>query len=644
MTNVHGISVSGGSFPAEIWRRFMDPALAGLPARDFPEPAQPVVFQHVAARAVALSYDPYYVAPPRPRRRRDRGRPRRRRLPPKDASAREAGHAAKAPAAGVRRRELVRRPGAAAERRPSRRAVSSERRRSPRASPRPASSGSRPRSRGATARRSSRATAASPTRGRPGSSSSCSSPRSRATSPGSLLLRRGVRSRSAPRSSSRRRCSSSRSASPLLLSTDAWTYWGYGWIAAEGGGNPYVDPPSDFPESPAAPYLGADWRDTTSVYGPAFTLVSEPVARVAGSSADAAAWLFKSLAAARRARGDRRASRGARGGPRSRPRSSAGTPCWRSTRAGGGHNDALVGALVATAVALGVHRRATCERRGVGARGARQVGAARLLRARRARRARPARVRTGARGVRRDRSSSAGALATWRYGLDWLGALGPLADNAVRRTSYALPSRLEQLGVPARRRPRRSRSPLLAVGLAWLARDALARRRAARARRLPRARDDPLPRRLVPRVGGAARGAGGRRPASLASPRSRSRRTCCRRRSRSEPEHDDPVLRRTPARKRPLARSAAYATRERAPVRPPGRGSSGARRSTATHVALPEHREAEDAASFGQVRSERVRRAHRRVRRDQPRTPARRHRRGAPTTCSRVARSEPNGT
>ena len=45
MTNVHGISVSGGSFPAQIWRRFMDPALAGLPAREFPEPAQPVVFQ-----------------------------------------------------------------------------------------------------------------------------------------------------------------------------------------------------------------------------------------------------------------------------------------------------------------------------------------------------------------------------------------------------------------------------------------------------------------------------------------------------------------------------------------------------------------------------------------------------------------------
>src|SRR4029453_10213797 len=63
-------------------------------------------------------------------------------------------------------------------------------------------------------------------------------------------------------------------AAPLLLSTDAWTYWGYGWIAAEGG-NPYPAPPSAFPESPAAPYLGAAWHDTTSVYGPVFTLVSD---------------------------------------------------------------------------------------------------------------------------------------------------------------------------------------------------------------------------------------------------------------------------------------------------------------------------------------------------------------------------------
>jgi penicillin-binding protein 1A len=66
MTNVHGISVSGGSFPAQIWRRFMEPALARLPARDFPAPRQPVTFETWHRGPWALSYDPYYYRPPAP--------------------------------------------------------------------------------------------------------------------------------------------------------------------------------------------------------------------------------------------------------------------------------------------------------------------------------------------------------------------------------------------------------------------------------------------------------------------------------------------------------------------------------------------------------------------------------------------------
>ena len=65
MTNVHGISVSGGSFPAEIWRRFMEPALAGAPSRGFRSPARPVSFVDWQRGPLSLSYDPYYVAPSR---------------------------------------------------------------------------------------------------------------------------------------------------------------------------------------------------------------------------------------------------------------------------------------------------------------------------------------------------------------------------------------------------------------------------------------------------------------------------------------------------------------------------------------------------------------------------------------------------
>jgi membrane peptidoglycan carboxypeptidase len=37
MTNVHGISVAGGTFPATIWRLFMEEAIGSTPERDFPE-------------------------------------------------------------------------------------------------------------------------------------------------------------------------------------------------------------------------------------------------------------------------------------------------------------------------------------------------------------------------------------------------------------------------------------------------------------------------------------------------------------------------------------------------------------------------------------------------------------------------------
>src|SRR5438132_3699197 len=73
---------------------------------------------------------------------------------------------------------------------------------------------------------------------------------------------------------------------PLLLSTDAWTYWDYGRLASVHGLNPYRADPEQARGDPAFRYVGAAWRDTTSVYGPAFTLASEPLARAAGTSAD----------------------------------------------------------------------------------------------------------------------------------------------------------------------------------------------------------------------------------------------------------------------------------------------------------------------------------------------------------------------
>ncbi len=45
MTSVHGISVSGGSFPAEIWNLFVSRALGPTPVADFPLPKQQPVYR-----------------------------------------------------------------------------------------------------------------------------------------------------------------------------------------------------------------------------------------------------------------------------------------------------------------------------------------------------------------------------------------------------------------------------------------------------------------------------------------------------------------------------------------------------------------------------------------------------------------------
>ena len=60
MTSVHGISVAGGTFPATIWRLFMEEAIGSTPERDFPEPLSEPIWhpftpgQYAGARAADL--------------------------------------------------------------------------------------------------------------------------------------------------------------------------------------------------------------------------------------------------------------------------------------------------------------------------------------------------------------------------------------------------------------------------------------------------------------------------------------------------------------------------------------------------------------------------------------------------------------
>ncbi|HST25302.1 MAG TPA: PBP1A family penicillin-binding protein [Gaiellaceae bacterium] len=63
MTDVHGIAVAGGTFPAQIWHAFMQPALASVQPQDWPEPKQLPTWKPFQRGRYALSYVPSYLQP-----------------------------------------------------------------------------------------------------------------------------------------------------------------------------------------------------------------------------------------------------------------------------------------------------------------------------------------------------------------------------------------------------------------------------------------------------------------------------------------------------------------------------------------------------------------------------------------------------
>jgi hypothetical protein len=211
------------------------------------------------------------------------------------------------------------------------------------------------------------------------------------------------------------------------------------------GGNPYEDEPSDYPRDPAFPRMGAQWRDTTTVYGPAFTLAAEGHAATVGDSPPVAAWLYKALAAIAMVALAALAARLS-----SRPAFAAAFVGWNPLLAlhfaGGGHNDAWMMALVLAALALAASGR----RHLAGAAWAASIALKWLplvFLPLRALEARAEGRRLGHVGFAVTAALLV-AIATWRYGTAWIRAFGPLADNLRDQARYSIPNRLAQLGLP----------------------------------------------------------------------------------------------------------------------------------------------------------------------------------------------------
>jgi alpha-1,6-mannosyltransferase len=147
---------------------------------------------------------------------------------------------------------------------------------------------------------------------------------------------------------------------PLLLSRDVNAYAAYGRTYALYGSNPYVEPPSAFPADPFARAGPGPWRDTPSLYGPAFTLVSAGIARGFDGSPGATIAAFKVLAGGAVAVAVLLVARAARIGQPGREALAAAAlglnPVVVVHTVGGGHNEGMIVALLAGALVVAVAR------------------------------------------------------------------------------------------------------------------------------------------------------------------------------------------------------------------------------------------------------------------------------------------------
>ena len=143
-------------------------------------------------------------------------------------------------------------------------------------------------------------------------------------------------------------------ATPLLLSKDAFLYWGEARVVTAHHANPYRATPADFPMDPAFTHVSESWRAQPTPYGPAWVAVGAVPALVAGRSARRAELGYRVLALAAVLAAIVLVARRTR---------SAGavaflgwSPLLALHFAGGGHSDAVMMVLVLAAVAAGTRR------------------------------------------------------------------------------------------------------------------------------------------------------------------------------------------------------------------------------------------------------------------------------------------------
>jgi hypothetical protein len=144
-------------------------------------------------------------------------------------------------------------------------------------------------------------------------------------------------------------------AAPLLLSKDAFLYWGEARVLVTHHANPYRSSPADYPGDPSTPLVSESWRGEPAPYGPAWEVAAAAPAALVGGSRHAAELAYRVLSVL--------ALLGCLAIVAVRTRSPAAvaflgwSPLLALHYAGGGHGDALMMVLVLGALVSGTTAR-----------------------------------------------------------------------------------------------------------------------------------------------------------------------------------------------------------------------------------------------------------------------------------------------
>lgn len=142
------------------------------------------------------------------------------------------------------------------------------------------------------------------------------------------------------------------SAGPVLLSTDVFSYIAYARMGVVHGVNPYLHGPQAIVSDPVYHYVGHDWKQVASAYGPLYTLLSYPLGLlgVVGALWAMKLWALAAAAATLVLTWRCALARGL--DPRFALLAVGANPLWTIYGLGGAHNDLTMIFLTMLAVAL----------------------------------------------------------------------------------------------------------------------------------------------------------------------------------------------------------------------------------------------------------------------------------------------------